>query len=573
MAVQQTAGRFRIELAGTRLAEDIANLLTTAVVDHDVNQPDMFVLAFHDPERAVLVKTGATIGTAITITAFSDLDSNGTELLRGEITALEFKHDASGSNTVVRGYDQSHRLCRGQSTEAYQNVTYADIAQKVAKRAGLDVGQIDSTTPVYPYVAQGNTTDCAFLKGLAGEVGYEVVVVNDKLHFRAPVASSKGPAAGNLRSTQLSEQLVFGSNVLRLRALVSAAEQVVETEVRGWDPSVKKALTSTAKASTTSADIGIAPSTVAQAFGTPKLVGSGVPYATTAEVDGAAKAMAEHTAGSFATLEGVARGNPKLRAGSAVTLSLVGDPFDGKYVLSATRHKYDPHDGYTTAFTVSGRNQHSLLALTTGSGRHRSVMAGVVPALVTDVNDPDGWGRIKVTFPWLSDKYTTDWVRMAQVGAGGQRGAVFLPEVNDEVLVSFDRGDWRRPYVVGSLYNGVDKPNLGQSLVDSSSGAVKRRGVLSKHGHSLIFFDDQSADGVALLSGDRSLRISMNQGSTTIKITSSGKIMIEGDGGVSMKSGADLSIEATGTLSLKGARVTIDGDSDVSVTGQPIKLN
>ncbi len=62
----------------------------------------------------------------------------------------------------------------------------------------------------------------------------------------------------------------------------------------------------------------------------------------------------------------------------------------------------------------------------------------------------------------------SDWARMVQVGAGNNRGASFLPEVNDEVLVAFEQGDWRRPYVLGLLHNGVDKPKLGNELIDGS---------------------------------------------------------------------------------------------------------
>jgi uncharacterized protein involved in type VI secretion and phage assembly len=162
---------------------------------------------------------------------------------------------------------------------------------------------------------------------------------------------------------------------------------------------------------------------------------------------------------------------------------------------------------------------------------------------------------------------------MVQVGAGSERGGVFLPEVNDEVLVAFDRGDWRQPYVLGGLYNGVDKPKLGSGLVDGTSGAVKRRGLVSKNGHMLVFFDDSSSDGLALLTGGGSLKVSLNNGQSSIKISSSGKVAIEGNADVSIKAGGSLSLEATSQLSLKGASVQINSDADVSVSGTPIKLN
>jgi phage baseplate assembly protein gpV len=324
---------------------------------------------------------------------------------------------------------------------------------------------------------------------------------------------------------------------------------------------------------------------LATVFGSGTLTSVGVPHALQAEADLAVAALADHVGGSFAELDGVARGNVQLAPGTGISLSLAGDPFDGQYVLTTTRHRFDPNDGYTTAFTVSGKNHRSLLGLTAGGstgsggstgatgGGSSSQITGVATAIVTDVGDPENMGRIKVSYPWLDESYSSDWAPMTQAGAGANRGAVFLPEVGDEVVVGFDHGDQGHPIVLGSLYNGVDKPNLGDGLVDGTSGAVKRRGIVSKDGHMLVFFDDASDEGVALLSGDKSLKVSLNQTGTTIKISSTGSVTIDGTNGVTITSSSDISVEATGTLSLKGAEVQISADADVSLSGTPIKLN
>jgi uncharacterized protein involved in type VI secretion and phage assembly len=358
-------------------------------------------------------------------------------------------------------------------------------------------------------------------------------------------------------------QLVYGSNLLRFHATVTAAEQVNEVEVRGWDVTQKKAVMGIAPAETTSAELPVKPVELAKKFGGAKYVGVDVPYGTQVEVDRAVKAVAEELSSAFAELEGVARGNPKLRAGTAVSLSLVGAPFEGKYRLTATRHVYDPHTGYTTTFVASGRQERSLLGLASGNGggtqQTRPPVYGVVSAQVTDVNDPDDLGRVKLKFPWLSDTYVSDWARTVHAGAGPKRGAVILPEVNDEVLVAFEQGDVRRPYVIGGLYNGVDRPELGPSLIDGSRGAVKRRGFVSKTGGALIFFDDDADEGVALMTGDRGFRIALDKTKTTIHVSSSGKVEIEGSQDVTIKSGMNLTVEAGAQLVLKGQTVAVKG--------------
>jgi len=574
MADQQQlhVNQLRVEVDGSSLAEDVAQHLIAGVVDDDLNLPDLFSLTFRDAAREVIEEGRFKIGSKIKLSVVSDDAPGGQPLLSGEVTALEMEHDAAGTLTIVRGYDQSHRLFRGQRSESYAGVTYADVAAQVARRAGLEPGKIDATTPVHQHVSQGNQTDWEFLRGLAAEVGYEVAVLEGKLDFRRPARSAEAPDSGDLASEN-PLQLSLGSNLLRLRAVVTAAEQVREVEVRGWDVGQKRALVGSAPAATSSASLKVEPAKLASTFNGDRHVGVDVPYRSQAEVDTAAKALAERVAGAFAELEGTARGNPKLRAGKPVSLGLAGEPFDGKYTPTSTRHVFDPEGGYTTGFTVSGKQQRSLRSLAGGNGASPPGLPGVVVAQVTDVRDPEEQGRVKIRYPWLSDSYVSDWARTIQPGAGSRRGAVVLPEVNDEVVVAFELGDLRRPYVVGGLWNGVDRPPLGDELVDSSTGAVRRRGFVSKLGHCLVFFDDDSDSGVALLSGDRGLRIALDKSKTRIHVASSGKVEIEADSDVTIKAGASLKLQAAAKLELKGAQVSISGDGPVEVKGSPIQLN
>jgi len=569
---QQASSNFRIEVAGQPLPDTVAQAVVSSVVDCHVALPDAFTLTFRDPGRTVITEGKFTIGAKCKISVISEADT-GKPLMTGEVTALEAEHDAGGTYTIVRGYDQSHRLLRGRRTETYTDVTYADVARKIAQLANLQTGTIDATPVVHVHVSQGNASDWDFLWGLAREVGFEVAVSDGKLHFRKPAPATEGPGAGSLDSTN-PLQLSLGQNLLRFRAGVTSAEQVKEVQIRGWDVGTKKSLVGVAAAGTGSAKLSMSPADVAATFSAPPYVGVDVPYRKQTEVDAAAKAVAEQIGGAFAEFDGVARGNPALKAGCAVSLAMVGAPFDGKYVLTSVRHTYDPGSGYNTAFTVSGRQQRSLLGLVNGGGRgaRPSGLLGVVPAQVTDVHDPENQYRVKVKFPWLSETYVSDWIRVVSTGAGADRGGIWLPEVNDEVLVTFEQGDLRRPYVLGGLHNGVDKPKLGDGLVDSS-GAVKRRGFVSKKGHSLLFFDDASDDGVAVLTGDSKLRISLNGSKSTIKISSNGKVEIEGQTDVTIKAGGNLTLQATGKLELSGAQVAIKGSGPVEVSGSPIKLN
>jgi uncharacterized protein involved in type VI secretion and phage assembly len=193
---------------------------------------------------------------------------------------------------------------------------------------------------------------------------------------------------------------------------------------------------------------------------------------------------------------------------------------------------------------------------------------------VTDIGDPDGMFRVKVSFPWLSDDYESWWARVAQPGAGNGRGLAWLPEVGDEVLVAFGHGDVRAPYVIGGLYNGVDPPPLGGQLIDTATGQVVRRVCVSRTGHRLVLCDDDGGPQVLLATGDDNLKITLDAAQTSITIDSSGSVTISGSSQVQITSDGDVSIQASGRLALAGQTgVTIDGGPSVSVSGDVIQLN
>jgi len=197
---------------------------------------------------------------------------------------------------------------------------------------------------------------------------------------------------------------------------------------------------------------------------------------------------------------------------------------------------------------------------------------GAVVGIVTNNDDPDKLGRVKLKFPWLSDGYESDWARITQLGAGPNAGAVFIPEVNDEVLVAFEFGDVRRPYVIGSLYNGKDKPKVGDGLV--SQGKVKRNGFVSRKGHSFVFFEDSGKSGIALITSDKKVRIALKETGSEIHIYCDGKVTIESGQDMKISSKANLSIEASSQMQIKGGSgVKVDGGPMTEVKGQMIKLN
>lgn len=194
---------------------------------------------------------------------------------------------------------------------------------------------------------------------------------------------------------------------------------------------------------------------------------------------------------------------------------------------------------------------------------------GVAIGIVTNNKDPEGMGRVKLKFPWLSEENESDWVRIATLMAGADRGSYFLPEVDDEVLVAFDHGEIHYPYVVGALWNGPDKPPEA-----NSDGKNNIRKIRSRSGHEIILDDnsEQKKEKVTIQThaghqivlddsaGQEKIEIKDKTGSNTILIDSvQNSIAIQSQMKLTIKS-AMIEIEADTMMTIKaGAVLTLQG--------------
>jgi uncharacterized protein involved in type VI secretion and phage assembly len=194
---------------------------------------------------------------------------------------------------------------------------------------------------------------------------------------------------------------------------------------------------------------------------------------------------------------------------------------------------------------------------------------GVVVGIVTNNKDPDRLGRVKVRFPWLAEDSESHWARLATLMAGPDRGSFFLPEVGDEVLVAFEHGDMRFPYVIGALWNGVDTPPH-----DNADGANNLRLIKSRSGHVVRLDDTSGAEKIEIIDRSGSNSIVIDTAANTITITAgaditiqanSGKLVLCGNGieitsqaGVTVQASQTIDVQAGVQLNLKGALVNIN---------------
>jgi len=185
----------------------------------------------------------------------------------------------------------------------------------------------------------------------------------------------------------------------------------------------------------------------------------------------------------------------------------------------------------------------------------RQRLFGVYPALVTDIKDPAGSGRIKVKLPWMPDDdggYEV-WARRAVLMAGNNRGTWFMPDAEDEVLVAFEGGDPRLPIIIGALWNGKDAPP--ESMDGAGNNYLKT--IRSRNGVQITLDDTDGQEKLTLETpGGQKLTLKDGPGTVEIQDSNGNSVKME-SAGVTITAAAKLTIRA-GTMEINAGMVTVN---------------
>jgi phage protein D len=476
---------FIVTHKGSPISPELHGKINSLIVENSLTLHDVATIEFLDSKIDLIDNEKFKVGDPLEISVAFGKNGKETIIFKGEVIESEPEYKLPLITLKVRAFDESHRLARGRHVRDYQNVTDSDIAKKIASEAGLDPKGVESTSVVYPYVFQDNQSNLEFLKQRAALIGFMAYVRDGILYFH------------KLKESKQVESLGWGQDGLtEFYSRVSSVQQPTEFEVRGWDPKRKEAVVAKINAGKGHPETQAADRSGAAQKGATKIGKAKQLLSTTArsnsEVKQMVQAEADRAAGAHMQAEGISAGNPTLSAGTSVTFPNLGDKFKGKYIVTSARHELGSDKKYTTSFDVAAHTETTLAGLFGTPASEPRV--GFAIGIVTNNDDPEGWGRVKVKYPALSEDKESDWARVVSVGAGPERGIEFIPEINDEVLVGFEQGDIHCPYVLGGLWNGKDAPPKKTPDV-VSGGKVERRIIRSRTGHIVILDDSTSSPG------------------------------------------------------------------------------
>ncbi len=273
----------------------------------------------------------------------------------------------------------------------------------------------------------------------------------------------------------------------------SAAQQVNEVVVRAWDPQKKEKIEATAvRRAARLADRDPARARSQAQFGERSPCTSpDAPRRHVAEARASSRRASRPTSAARSSARaGTCEGHPRIRAGTTLKIKGLGPEFNGKYRVTAATHAYGGPTGYTTTFEVMGRLPRELLDLaqtTTKNTWGKSLVVGIVTNN-EDTRDKARKSLVRVKYPDPRRRGERRRLGPGSRRRGGpqDRGQMMLPQVGDEVLVGFEHGDPHRPYVLGALWNGMDKPQRSTSTRRNrrrASGRLVRAPQPQAHRH------------------------------------------------------------------------------------------
>ncbi|GHJ42763.1 hypothetical protein Cs7R123_01050 [Catellatospora sp. TT07R-123] len=418
-----------------------------------------------------------------------ELELDGRELFAGEIGSVELvRGPGSETGWTVVAHDALHRLRSRQRPRVFTDVTLADLARELTSGLGLDV-RCPDPGPALERVVQHRATDWDLLSRTAARLGRYLYLDGRTL------------VVDTLRPRGSAVELKFGDTLWQCRVAGHADRALSAVTAYGWHPGRGEFTTERASGA------GYRPGS---ATPPPGLTGGAdrtlidQPVGHQAE---AAQAAVDRGAARVLAVSGTCQGDPAVRPGRAVGVSGVDDAVDGVYPVCTAVHTVDA-DGYRVAFGTEPPE-----------GLPQSTAAAIALGRVTEVDDPDGRGRVRVVLPGHGD-LDLGWLSVLCPGAGPNKGLVVLPDPGDLVVLALPREDPADAIVLGAVFGPQTPPDTGVK-----GGSVKRWTLHSAGGQEVVV--DDSDKSITLTNADGS-RLELSP--STVRLLARTDLVIEAPG-------------------------------------------
>ncbi len=491
-------------------------------------------------------------------------DSINKSAFKGIIIKHAIKVKANGNTQLqVECMDEAVKMTIGRKNQYFENVKDSDVFDDLISKYGIE-SDPQTTSLKHKELVQHNITDWDFML-LRAEANSMLVNVND-----GTIKISKPEIQKEVL------QVNYGSSVLEFEAEIDARYQFKSVNAESWDYSNQQLFKADTSSSAFAEQGNLTAEDIAKAVSPDKYDMHHSGHKLEQELQDWVDGIMVRS--RLAKIRGRARftGFAGIRPGDTVLLSGVGDRFNGKAFVTAVRQ--DIGDGTWETQIQFGLDPHSYAfihndindAPTAGlAGGIHGLQIGVVVQLQSD---PDGQDRIRVRIPVIDGNAQGIWTRVASLDAGNDRGAFFMPEVGDEVIVGFINDDPNDPVVLGMLHSS-NKP-----APITPQDANNEKGFTTRSKMHLSFNDDtktiviDTPAGNSITIDEQSMKIEIkDQSQNKITMETSG-ITLESPANIDIKAGAVLTLAGGASLSIGAPSLSVKADADVSIQGAVAKL-
>ncbi|OAB78814.1 type VI secretion system tip protein VgrG [Cochleicola gelatinilyticus] len=523
------------------------------MVEKEVNRIPFAQLVFFDGEASAqdfnLSNEELLIpGKKIEITAGYHNDE--ASIFKGVIIKQSIKVRENTSVLLVECRDEAVKMTLGRKSGYFYDSTDSDIIEQIISKNGLE-SDVETTSFTHNELVQYRASDWDFIMTRAQANGKICVVENGKLVVSKPNVTQE-PV----------ETVAFGASLLAFDGEMDARNQYNTITSYGWSPSEGAIVETEANNPNITLNGNISTSDLADVFGIENLeLKHGGSYATTQLQEWSdAKALFQQ----LSKIRGRVKfqGIPSVKPNTILKLEGVGDRFSGNIFVNAVRHEIangnwtvDAEFGmnptwFSETYEINDLPAAGLLPAING------LQIGVVSQLE---EDPEGEDRILINMPIINKDEQGIWARVASLDAGADRGAFFRPEIGDEVIVGFVNDDPNHAVVLGMLHSSVRPSPISATDDNHEKGFVTRSELK-------FLFDDEKKSITLETPAGKKIVIDEDEESILIEDENSNKITIDSDG-ITLDSGKDINIKASGDITLEGTNVSIIANAEFKAEG------
>jgi Rhs element Vgr protein len=543
---------FTIKIDGNKIPEAYA--VVKIEVEKEVNRIPTATIWIEDGNPSLeefTVSNSAEFTPGNSIEIFAGYHSDEEVIFEGIIIKHSIKIRGGGSMLIVECKDKIFRSSLNRRNNYYYDARDSDIIGQIFQNYDIEI-EVENTNYTYNELVQFSCTDWDFMISRAQVNGKVVICDDGKLSVCSPKTDG-----------DTIETVVYGSTIMELDAEMDARHQSQQYSSTSWDPAIQDLVEVDSSQSAFNLNGNISPQELAE-------VGDIEKYKITHGGAVAEEAMqdwinARQAFMQLAKIRGRVsfQGIQSVKPNTLLNLKGVSDRFNGKLYVSGVRHVLSEGNWIVDAqFGLSQKwfvEEYSDINALPASGFLPSIQ-GLQIGIVTQIEgDPSGEEKLMVKIPIINNQEQGVWARLSLPDAGDNRGVVFRPEIEDEVIVGFINNDPNQAVILGAVHSSSKVSHL------TPSDDNYMKGILTKEGLKLSFDDEKKTILIETPQGNK-ISLDEDSGSITINDENGNKVEMDSNG-ITLDSKGDVAIKASGDIKLEGTNIELMANAEFKADG------